>query len=76
MTAPGHPYYNDTVDDDYDDDVYDPENEACWYCHGDGWGIVGVDWDCEDGVNGPYDGDTERCPNCHGSGNAKDCTFW
>ena len=48
----------------------------CWYCHGEGWGVVGDDWDCTDGVNGPYPGETEKCPCCHGSGKAKDCTFW
>jgi hypothetical protein len=31
------------------------DNELCPHCHGDGWGLVGVDWDCEDGINGPYD---------------------
>ncbi len=48
----------------------------CTYCDGDGFGIVGTDWDCEDGINGPYDGETEECPNCHGTGRAKDMAFW
>jgi hypothetical protein len=63
---------------DYDGDDYDmaDEDDFCWYCHGEGWGLVGTDWDCTDGVNGPYDGDVEKCPNCHGSGKAEDCTFW
>ena len=51
-------------------------DELCWYCDGEGFGIVGVDWDCDDGVNGPYDGETETCPCCHGTGRADDCTFW
>lgn len=49
---------------------------SCHYCGGDGWGIVGTDWDSDDPINGPYDGETEQCPCCHGSGKAKDCTFW
>jgi len=56
-----------------DDDIGDEDN-LCHYCDGDGWGIVGLDWDCEDGVNGPYNGETERCPNCHGSGLSNDTT--
>jgi len=58
------------------DDEYDPENALCTYCGGEGWGIVGVNWDSDDPINGPYDGDIERCPNCHGSGFARDMTFW
>jgi len=57
----------------YDDDE---PIALCHYCNGDGCGIVGLDWDCDDGVNGPYEAETERCPCCHGSGKAKDCTFW
>ena len=53
-----------------------PENELCWTCGGDGWGVVGLDWDCDDYVNGPYPGEVERCPNCGGSGLAKDCWYW
>ncbi len=63
-------------DDEFFDDEYDPDNVPCTYCHGEGWGIVGVDWDSDDYINGPYDGEIERCPNCHGSGLAKDMTFW
>lgn len=66
-------------DEEPDDERYwrDPDDEpVCWYCHGEGWGIVGNDWDSDDPINGPYDGDVQRCPNCGGSGNAKDCTFW
>ena len=51
-------------------------NRWCHYCGGDGWGIVGTDWDSDDPINGPYDGAIERCPCCHGSGLAKDCVFW
>lgn len=60
--------------DDYDgpSDLSD----RCHYCGGDGWGIVGCDWNSDDPINGPYDGEIERCPCCHGSGKAKDCTFW
>ena len=54
----------------------DDEDELCSHCSGDGWGIVGVDWDCEDGVNGPYDNESEKCPWCNGSGQAKDITIW
>lgn len=50
--------------------------EFCHYCDGQGWGIVGTDWDCEDAINGPYDGETERCPCCGGSGRAEDVQFW
>lgn len=49
---------------------------TCHYCGGEGWGIVGCDWDSDDPINGPYDGETQKCPCCHGSGKAKDCTFW
>jgi len=48
----------------------------CHYCDGNGYGIVGVDWDCDDGVNGPFDGAIQKCPCCRGSGLEKDCTFW
>lgn len=60
---------------DYDD-LYDPGDEPCHTCGGDGWGIVGVDWDSDDPINGPYDGEIEKCPNCKGSGLAKDCWYW
>lgn len=61
-------------DDDYEYD--DDEDRDCSYCGGDGWGIVGTDWDTDDAINGPYNGEIERCPNCGGSGNADDMTFW
>jgi hypothetical protein len=66
------------MDDDPQDyiDEGDPDSHLCHYCGGEGRGIVGTDWDCMDGVNGPYDGDVERCPCCNGSGKAEDCTFW
>ena len=63
-------------EDDPDDLDIDEDNASCWECHGRGWGIVGTDWDCTDGVNGPYDGEIETCPCCGGSGLAEDCTFW
>lgn len=63
-------------DDRCDDFALDDGEQDCSYCGGDGWGIVGTDWDTDDAINGPYDGETEKCPNCHGSGNAKDMTFW
>lgn len=59
-------------DDDYDDG----EERACWHCGGEGWGIVGTDWDSDDPINGPYDGEIQRCTCCNGSGLAKDCTWW
>lgn len=49
---------------------------CCHTCGGEGWGVVGSDWDSDDPINGPYDGEIERCPNCRGSGKAKDCTYW
>lgn len=60
----------------YGDDIGDEDSDLCHYCDGDGWGLVGLDWDCQDGVNGPYDGETDLCPCCHGSGKEKDATFW
>lgn len=48
----------------------------CHYCHGEGYGIVGCDWDSDDPINGPYNGDIQKCPCCGGSGESKDCTFW
>lgn len=62
------------VDEDFDDD--DPDLELCHTCGGDGWGIVGVDWDSDDYINGPYDGEVTPCPNCGSSGLEKDCTYW
>ena len=60
-------------DEDYED--YDPD-WACWYCGGDGWGVVGADMFEEDWEHGEFFGDVIKCPNCHGSGKAEDCTFW
>lgn len=48
----------------------------CHTCGGDQYGIIGIDWDSDDYINGPYDGDTTPCPNCGGSGKEKDCTYW
>lgn len=63
-----------------DDCGYDPDDDGeerhCHYCGGDGWGIVGDNWESDDPINGPYPGEIEECPCCHGSGLAKDCTFW
>ena len=60
--------------DDYCDDYAEPAD--CWHCGGDGMGIVGTDWDCDDPINGPYPGEIETCPCCGGSGDAGDCRFW
>lgn len=49
------------------DDCDEPRS-TCHYCGGEGFGIVGVDWDSDDPINGPYDGDIEQCPYCNGSG--------
>ncbi len=57
------------------EDEEGPER-ACWYCGGVGRGIVGVDWDTDDAINGPWDGEVQTCPNCSGSGLAEDCWFW
>ena len=64
------------AEDQRDDDYDDGENHRCHYCGGEGWGIVGTDWDSDDPINGPYNGEVERCPCCLGSGDAKDCRFW
>lgn len=64
------------LDDDQGEDYGDEETALCWRCGGDGWGIVGTDWDTDDAINGPYDGEVERCPCCGGSGKAKDCEYW
>ena len=63
--------------EDFDEDFVDEdEDRTCHYCDGDGWGIVGTDWDSDDPINGPYDGKVQQCPCCHGSGKAEDATFW
>lgn len=49
---------------------------CCHYCGGEGYGVVGCDWDSDDPINGPYDGEIEKCPCCGGTGRGKDCTFW
>jgi len=49
---------------------------TCHYCGGEGYGVVGCDWDSDDPINGPYEGEVQKCPCCHGSGKAEDCTFW
>lgn len=51
-------------------------DRACWRCHGEGYGMVGLDWDSDDPINGPYDGESEWCSCCNGTGRAKDCTYW
>ena len=71
-------YMNDGINFD-DDDLSDynaADDYPCYYCDGDGWGIVGVDWDSDDCINGPYDGDIERCPCCGGTGRGRDESFW
>lgn len=65
--------------DDYESDFGDEsdgEDRHCWRCHGEGWGMVGVAWDVEDGVNGPYDDEIEECRRCNGSGLEKDAWYW
>lgn len=62
--------------DEFIDDFDYQEYEPCHFCDGDGWGIVGLNWDCDDPVNGPYDGEIEACPCCGGSGKEQDATFW
>jgi hypothetical protein len=73
LEGPSEPTYTDPDDFEYQD--FD-EGGRCHYCGGDGWGIVGCDWDCDDAINGPYPGEIQRCPCCNGSGNSEDCTFW
>ena len=63
-------------DDVFFEQMYRDDNNLCWYCRGDRFGIVGVHWDSDDPINGPYDGEVERCPCCNGTGKAEDCTFW
>ena len=60
----------------WDEDDYDPDSNFCHQCRGDGWVTVGLDIDCDDGMNGPFDGETIKCPCCGGSGKASDCTYW
>jgi hypothetical protein len=67
---------NDDFDDEEGFNPDEPNEELCHTCGGDGWGIVGVDWESDDPINGPYDGEIEKCPNCGGSGLAKDCWYW
>lgn len=62
--------------ENYDELFDDEDDDGCSFCGGDGWGIVGTDWDTDDAINGPSDGEVEKCPNCGGSGDAKDMTFW
>jgi hypothetical protein len=64
-------------EDDCDDEPHDPwMDDECWQCGGEGWGVVGNDWDSDDSINGPYPGEVQRCPCCRGSGKAKDCWYW
>ena len=64
--------------DDWDaaNDDFGDSDDRCPDCGGDGWGIVGLDWESDDPINGPYPGESQQCPNCHGSGKAEDCTTW
>jgi hypothetical protein len=57
----------------WDDDC--PECGRCSYCRGDGWGIEGDTWDCDDPLWTPP-GTVLKCPNCGGSGKASYMTFW
>jgi hypothetical protein len=54
----------------------DDDPDFCHYCRGEGWGIIGVNWDSDDPINGPYDGEIQECPCCGGSGRAEDESFW
>lgn len=59
-----------------EDDRYDDEDVAiCWRCDGEGFGVVGLDWDNDDPINDD-DGDAETCDCCGGSGLAEDCVYW
>lgn len=64
----------DPNDDEYDL-CSDPFDDLCPDCGGDGWGVVGTDFQTDDAINGPYDGEIIRCPNCRGSGLLKDCQY-
>lgn len=70
-------------DADFGEEAEEPDfdegveiGEPCHYCGGKGHGIVGVDWESDDPINGPYEGESEECPCCGGSGSAEDCKFW
>jgi len=63
------------VDCDFDEEDYGDEEKWCHYCGGEGWGIEGHDWDCDDPL-WISPGTVRQCPCCHGSGLARDCTFW
>jgi len=65
----------DENETDYEADELDTERD-CWRCGGEGYGIVGCDWDPEDAINGPYPGEIEQCSCCHGTGKASDCWYW
>jgi hypothetical protein len=67
---------DDAAWDDVECDEFGNNLDLCRTCHGDGWVIVGLEVDCDDGVNGPFNNETIKCPNCHGSGKAEDCTYW
>jgi hypothetical protein len=62
----------------HDDMNYDgdPDEQRCWRCHGQGWGIVGCDWDSDDPDDESSDGEIEECDCCGGSGLAEDCEYW
>jgi len=60
--------------DPWDED--DRGDDTCWRCGGEGYGLIGADWDCDDPLNGPYDGEIEECNCCGGSGKAEDVRYW
>jgi hypothetical protein len=68
--------FDDAEGYEFDDDLVPDPDADCWRCHGEGWGMVGCDWDSDDPINGPYNGEIERCNCCGGSGLAKDCWYW
>jgi hypothetical protein len=52
-----------------------PEVEVCWYCGGEGYGIIGtVEVDSGDSDD-RFSVKQRVCPCCGGSGKASDCTF-
>lgn len=57
------------------DGEHDDESRGCWYCGGEGWGIVDLDFPCDDPL-WDLPGSVIRCRCCGGTGDAKDCTFW
>lgn len=70
-------YPDRSIGSEWCDSWSDEPVHLCWHCGGEGFGIVGVDWDQDDPINNdpPMDA-SDTCPCCRGSGLAKDCTFW